>query len=290
VLVLLEPMVGQRILYNPFSGRTQGRSEAESRARAAEIWGEIYGHQPQVLLRTASAAITLSSCAPGLGKRGYSVKTTVEAQQTLEKYLSEHEDPELESILRQTHPLGLQGGADPSVPFLLIEDASLARDMGTSRMQIESRRWKQSSYTRSARDAAELDAGAESVTVYAASSPFELRDRLPLASLFESQDRPEQLPYISWNYLRELTYAQGMHLSLQPFLLREYARHVADLWQTEYGHRPTVHAITAVSLNFRPTQAVVDPEADLASVPLTRLRHNSWILQLRDARIPRPAL
>src|SRR5581483_8802684 len=137
VLVLLEPMVGQRILYNPFSGRSEGRPEAESRARAGEIWREIYGHPPQVLLRTASATATLSSCAPGLGKRGYPVKTTAEAQQTLEKYLSEHEDPELESILRQTHPLGLQGGPNPSVPFLLIEDASLTRNMGTRRMQVE---------------------------------------------------------------------------------------------------------------------------------------------------------
>ena len=288
LLVLLEPTVGPRILYNPFAGRAQGWSEAESRARVAQLWQETYSHPPQVLLRTAPATATLSSCAPVLAKRGYVVKTTVEAKETLDKYLADHDDPELESILRQTHPLGLQGGLDPPVPFLLIEDASLAHNLGTRKMRLEPHRWKPGSCTRCPRDSAELNAGGQPAIIYtAAPSLFDLRDLLPQASLLELQDQPEQLPFISWDYLRELTYAQGMHLSLQPFLLREYARHVAGLWQNEYGRRPAVHAATAVSLNFRPTQSVVDPQADLASVPLAHLHHNPWIVQLQYPRIPR---
>jgi hypothetical protein len=73
---------------------------------------------------------------------------------------------------------------------------------------------------------------------------------------------------------------------MQPFLLREYAYHIADLWQQSYGRRPVVHAQTAVSLNFRPSQPIVDAKADLASVPAALFRHNQWIVQLRDPRIP----
>jgi hypothetical protein len=41
-----------------------------------------------------------------------------------------------------------------------------------------------------------------------------------------------------------------------------------------------------VSLNFRPPQAVVDPEADLAEVRVSHVSHNPWIKDLQVARIP----
>jgi hypothetical protein len=290
LLVLLEPMVGQRILYNPFAAMTQGRTEAESRRRVSEIWQEIYGHQPQGVLRTAPATATLSSCAPLLRSRGYAIRTTVEVEQLLQKLLAEHEERELASILRQTHPLGLQGGPDPPVPFLLIEDSSLARKAGSPAMEVESAYWKRCSYTRSRRDTFNVNVGGEPLVIYMGAAAFALREHLPQAALFDSQDHPEQSPYIWWNYLHELTYAEGMHLSMQPFLLREYSRHIAELWESSTGRRPIVRAQTAVSLNFRPSQQVVDPKADLATVRLAFLRHNSWIRQLDYPRIPKAGL
>jgi hypothetical protein len=66
---------------------------------------------------------------------------------------------------------------------------------------------------------------------------------------------------------------------------------VASLWEQEYGRRPKVHALTTeMSLNGRPHQLLVDPSADLASVPASWFRHNSWIKDLEMPRIPRDAL
>jgi len=287
VFVLLEPRIGQRILYNPFARSKTGRSEAESRARLTQIWQELYGHPPQVVLRTASPTETLSACAATLRARGYSVNSTLEAEQLFEKLVAERDERDLTSILRQTHPLALNSGGAAATPFLLVEDPPLARDPGTARMKVQSSCWARSSYTRCRRDSLDVNVGGEPLVIYTGADPFELKDCLPQASIFESQDHPERLAYICWNYLRELTLGEGMHLSMQPFLLREYARHIADLWEPEYGRRPTVHAETAVSLNFRPTQPVVDPQADLASVSLSRLRHNTWIKNLECPRIPR---
>jgi len=81
-----------------------------------------------------------------------------------------------------------------------------------------------------------------------------------------------------------------VHTSLQAFYLRRYARRVASLWEEEYARRPAVHALTKVSLNGRPHQLLVDPNVDLASVPVTWFGHNSWIKDLETPRIPREAL
>ena len=286
VFILVEPLVGQRILYNPFAGVASGRTEAESRARVRDIWQEIYHRQPQVVLRTASTTETLSACAPALRARGYAVKTTVEAKAKLEELLAKGEERELASILRQTHPLGLQGGSDPPVPFLLIEDASLAHNPGTVRMRVEPSRWHQSASTRSPRDSTQIEQVGQPLTIYTGTEPFEMRESLPQAAIFDSQAHPEQLPRVWWNYLHELTFAQGANVSMQPFLLREYARHVAEFWQQTYGHWPKVYADTAVSLNFRPPQPLVDPNVDLASVSVAHFRHNPWIRDLEHRRIP----
>ena len=286
LIVLLEPMLGQRILYNPYSGNPAGWSEAESRTRVQGLWLELYGHAPQVVLRTASPTDTLSACAATLRARGYSVKTTLETEQKLDEMLAQGEERELTSIMRQTHPLALHGGSIPAKPFLLIEDGSLTHDAGTARMRVDLARWRQNNFTRCPRDTLDVNVGFQPLVIYTGSTPFELKDQLPTATIFDSQDHPEELARISWNYLRELTSAEGMHLSMQPFLLRTYARHIARLWQDDYGHRPIVKAETAVSLNFRPLQPVVLPEADLASVKLARLHHNAWIKDLECARIP----
>ena len=123
--------------------------------------------------------------------------------------------------------------------------------------------------------------------IYTGLAPdFELKDLLPSANIREREDQPDSPPRIAWNYLDELTVSQGMHISTQPFLLRQYARHVADLWEEDYGHRPKVYAQTQVSLNGRPFQPLVDAHADLASVRASWLTHNPWIRNLETPRIP----
>jgi len=115
-----------------------------------------------------------------------------------------------------------------------------------------------------------------------------LSPSLPLASLvrFEPGGRTE----VYWNIEKDLTVSKGIHISNQAFYLRRYDRRLASLWQQEYGRRPKVRAITAVSFNGRPHQLLVDPEADLASVPVHWMRHNQWIRDLEMDRIPRSSL
>jgi hypothetical protein len=45
-----------------------------------------------------------------------------------------------------------------------------------------------------------------------------------------------------------------------------------------------------MSLNGRPHQELVDPRADLASVPYTWYWRDPWVRDLRVPRIPREAL
>jgi len=154
-------------------------------------------------------------------------------------------------------------------------------------MRVVPARWAKVAYLRCRRDSMNVNVGGPPLVIYTGSSPFELKDMLPEASIFDSQEHPEAIAYVSWNYLKDLTYSEGMHLSMQPFILREYARHIAEQWELANGRRPVIRADTAVSLNFRPAQRLVDPEADLASVKMFRFRHNPWIRDLETRRIPR---
>jgi hypothetical protein len=125
------------------------------------------------------------------------------------------------------------------------------------------------------------------LVIYTLEYGFDTADLFPAPSIFDSQSQPDQLPFVAWDYMKELTASKGMHISTQPFLLRRYARRVADLWQAQYGRRPSVYAATSLSLNGRPLQPVVDPNADLAAVPVRWFGHNPWVLDLEAKRIPR---
>src|SRR5690606_415133 len=128
---------------------------------------------------------------------------------------------------------------------------------------------------------------AQSVVHVATVEDARVAALLPMAFIMDVLDQPARLPMIRWNSGRDLTASKYMHTSAQPFYLRRYARRVADLWYEQYGRRPSVHALTQVSLNGRPHQPLVDPSADLASVDVSWLSHNPWILQMETERIPR---
>lgn len=65
-----------------------------------------------------------------------------------------------------------------------------------------------------------------------------------------------------------LTSWQYSAMTGRPELLRQYAVHLADTVDRD-GERPQVFADTAVSLNGRPTQQLLDPSVDLASQEAT---------------------
>jgi hypothetical protein len=82
----------------------------------------------------------------------------------------------------------------------------------------------------------------------------------------------EPRTYVTENQLDEM--------ATRPDMIQQLARHVADDLERRGLGRMAVHVRAEVSLNGRPPQPMIDPRADLASVPRD-LRHASWILPLR---------
>jgi hypothetical protein len=70
-------------------------------------------------------------------------------------------------------------------------------------------------------------------------------------------------------------------METRPDMLQQFARHVADDLERRGLGRMAVHTRAEVSLNGRAPQPMIDPRADLGSVPRD-LRHASWILPLRS--------
>ena len=286
IAVVLEPMIGERVVYNPFAGSKGGRVEAASRDRLNHIWQELYRRQPQKAVRTYAPSQVLTAYARALQSKGYAVRSYDEIMEVLKKLYGQAANAQIIPVFREMNPFGIESEISSTSPFLVIEDASLIRETPAQPGRIDANAWVNGSYTRGEKDLAYVHVGKEPLVIHTGDFGLETKDLLPQAAIFDSLDPVPRLPSISWNYLKELTYAQGMHISMQPFLLRQYARHVATLWQTDYGRRAAVHALTVVSLNGRPFQQLVDPDADLASVSASWFCHHSWIRQLQTPRIP----
>ncbi|XXT19716.1 HTTM domain-containing protein [Sorangium sp. So ce429] len=64
-----------------------------------------------------------------------------------------------------------------------------------------------------------------------------------------------------------LTDRQLGEMCTRPDMIVDFARHVADRWQEDFGVRPVVTAKVVASLNGGPFRDLVDPTRDLASLP-----------------------
>jgi uncharacterized membrane protein YphA (DoxX/SURF4 family) len=287
LLVTLEPMVGERILFNPLAGSASGPVEAQSRQRVDVLWRQLYGHPPEAVLTTLPLPQTFAACAAVLKARGYTINTGDEIFALLDKLVSQGEDRELLDILARMAPFALEGApVAPNSPFLLIQDSAVLKKTGSTKLRIDAARWATGPATRSPRDSLIAHSGGEPMVVYTGAGISELRPLLPQAIVSDTLENPARGVWISWNYRTELAISQAMHMSTQPFLLRQYARHVALIWEKQHGRRPVIHGSSQVSLNGRPFQVQVAPDADLASVEVSRIRHNPWIRQLETPRIP----
>jgi len=277
IFVSLEPIVGERFIYNPFAGPGINRTEAASLQRVRSLWQSLYGHQPQAIHSTFGLTSLLNSIAEGLRAGGNSqeaaevTRLTAEAGHGSSDLLDllmgfHHRDKagEMTPFFRSLAPFALAGEPFKSGPFLVIEDPPLL--------------------------ASQRHPSDEPLLIYTTDLGPEVKELLPQVCIFDSQEPPGTPPYIWWNSPKDLTDSKLMHISTQSFFLRRYARRVAEIWQRDYGRRPIVHAVTSMSFNGRPPQPMVDPAADLATVPVLWLRHNPWIKDLETARIPASAI
>jgi len=277
IFVSLEPIIGERFIYNPFAGSGANRTGAAAEQRVRSLWQGLYGRQPQALRSTVGLAYFLGSFAEGLRAGGNGQEAAEVARLAAQ---ASHAGPDLLNLLMELHhrdktgemtaffgslvPFALDGEPLKPEPFLVIEDPPVL--------------------------AALHKAAGQPLIIYTGDLGPEVKDLLPQVCIFDSQDNPGAPPYLWWNSPKDSTASMLINISTQPFYLRRYARRVAELWQRDYGRRPIIHARTSMSFNGRPFQPMVDPDADLATVPIAWLRHNSWIKDLETARIPAAAI
>lgn len=309
IVVLREPMAGERIIFNPVPSGARTVNEALERARA--IWNALYGRTPYFAAPPVPIEGVLHSIADGLKAGGQPVEAgqmqtliPLAAQlgnsspaeraselgrisAALARLCSLDGGGELKPFLRRLPPFAFHPQSNSSALFLVIEDKPLFDDQ--KNFHLSRSIWKQGPATLAAHSSFQ-NIGAEPLVIFTEQPGPEARDTLPEACVMDRQDHPEAPPEIWWNTIRDASISKALHISTQPFYLRRYARRVAALWETAYHRRPAVTAATALSLNGRPHQELVDPTADLASVTVSYFRHNRWVRDLQTGRIPRAAL
>lgn len=315
IVVLLEARQGERILYNP-AANPGLHAEAAIRERIGSIWQELHGRPPDAIHpgeSLAQAFDTLAATLPASGptsqaaqakalaaslkqiERGTlppaeAMRTVRGVRQMLKDLGTGATQGQLASALRTLNPFALEGAGLGSGTFYWIEDAALFTRADQTPRQISRSAWKNGEAMRSPRRPSDRALGSEALVVCTGDVGIDAKELLPQVCLFDAQANAQQPPYLWWNSPRDLTGSKGLHVSIQAFFLRRYAQRVATYWEKEYGRRPVVNASTAVALNGRPHQLLVDPEVDLASVPVRWFRHNPWIRDLEMKRIPREVL
>lgn len=317
VLVVLEPILGERVIYNPLAGPPGIRNEADARQRVRDLWMQTYGRAPAAIHAAESLTQVLGGVSKGLALGGLrqeaaqvdsltaraaqldlsaadtptSLATRRAIRMMFQDFRARDPRGEMLPYFQKIVPFALERQAPAAGRFLVIEDPQLFEPGGnTNGQRILVSAWKGGPHTGGSRTANDVYVGAQPLVVHMGDIAEEAKTRLPLTCLLDSQDQPAQPPQIYWNGLRDLPASKLMHISNQAFYLRRYARRVADLWQSENGRRPAVRAQTAVSLNGRPYQSLVDPKVDLASVPVKWFGHNEWVNDLEMKRIPREVL
>jgi len=312
IVTVLDPLVGERLLFNPVP--SGARAPEAARRRLDTLWQALHGRAPAGVEATRGFPEVLQAMSAALAAAGRAEEAAAYAALAAQvARLERGELPPAEAArtvtavgtrlrdvpgraglmreLRRLHPFALEGEPPPSAPFLVVDDPALFEPVPAGEpARVRQAAWVSGPGTRPRGPVARVDNGAEPRLVFFGDLGPAERHLLPQAYLLDWLHRPGQPPRIAWNSLRDLNESKLLHISNQAFYLRRYARRVAALWTASHGRRPAVHAVTAMSLNGRPHQELVDPRADLASVPYTWYWRDPWVRDLRAPRIPREAL
>jgi hypothetical protein len=298
IVVLHEPFVGQRILYNPLAAAAP-QDEAAQRQRIESLWQERFGRSPRIIptrpldqiLSALRSAIEQGSDGSRLQVLSVPFHQHLLAAQQVEIFLR---DPNLDETtvtlaagklqelfarlqaepnqqirrafleaLVQLRPFAGQGALDQSAPFLVIFDEKMHRP-GQGTMLVQ-----------------DLDSWYRE-PVFLDLERIEPGHLAPLGQIILLERIPGQ-PELIWNYDTELQSIQIKPLRNFGYLQHQYAQHIADRWQARFGRRPAIYVSSHTKLNQHPMQSLVDPRVDLARAPITHFGHNDWILPHRRA-------
>jgi hypothetical protein len=290
LVVVYEPLLGERISLNPWSDQSPPLAELKSRMRQA--WLRIYGREPKLIetrrLRDAVASLvarlttdrlTLSTVQrselrkildelESTAQRAIRVPADLERRSAdLERCLSTllgiHQiRTDVREELAAIQPFALQGNEDWLGPACLVVDAQLVVADERQRGRIDRDQWRHDH------------------RVLVDTQRLTRTGWLGLPIVYPIS-RDGQLS-LEWNPARELHSHQVKNLYQLPFMMHQYARRIRRLWESDWGRTPAVYASSnCVAFNSRNPQTIVDPAADLAAVDLKLFGHNAWILPLR---------
>lgn len=304
-VVVFEPFHGERVLFNPLAGSLgENPTLQQATDRVNGLWQKQYGRVPQLVVTKSRAEVfdeidELLRDKSSIGELRNSALQARKLADVVPKAIKNRApegplmllafrqhlknlayDPQygeaIRQILRQGPPLLSHGAPAIDARFVEIYDDALMVRSDDGFVTLDRTQWK--------------DAWPLSYVVF-----FDLgaytdvqRSALPLSFIHRELDGTY---YIRWNPAAELRPHQEQLMKSQPLLCRQYARHVADRWEEIYQRRPAVYFDNKVAMAPYGFQPNIDPEIDLASVPLNVFGHNSWILPLdrsvaRDANDP----
>ena len=315
--IVLETVLGERIIYNPYSGRSVSHPDDVAARRVRSVWKEMYGREPTVIVPKSvsqtvdaivqacrEASIAKKECdeleplkdrvesfEKGLATPKEAGATLRQVQMLIRAMLGdETASLVVRPIVRTMYPVALHGESRRPTAFFLIEDPEVVVEEADGTTRISRCEWKHGVSTRQPGIPFDEYVGPAPVIVYMAALGADIKHLLPRAYISDTHGNKNIAPSIGWNSLRDMNMSKFMHASGQAFYLRRYARRVASIWEEKCGRRPAVYATSAVSYNGRPHQKLVEPDADLARVAVNWFSHNDWIRDLEMSRIPREAI
>ena len=306
-LVVYQPLVGERIVWNPAgAAAVDGTDAIQRRQRAQQQWERLFGAAPRMAPAIGLGEFT-ARIADRLRRRNHRQAALAPLIQQLQRFAAElarastgentsarraaqlamlrrvvselAASPEHRSytqrLLAQLEPFALQGArraaTSPSETSgegtYFVQDIRLLRRDRSGDQRVDRQRWE--------------SAHGRPCTVYVdflrlGGSGWQ---RLPREMLFvDSRHRPGVLI----NPHAAMIQRTVRIMAARPYMIHQYVNHVARQWQSRFARRPRIYVDSFMALNRRPMQRLIAPGVDLAAAPLWLLRHNPWILPLRQ--------
>ncbi|MCC9600307.1 HTTM domain-containing protein [Stieleria sp. JC731] len=293
--VTFEPSLGTRVIYNsPNTGQATEESRSTEREKLSKLWRSAFGGEPKIE-QTISLAEALQATRQRVREADFAErfgKSSVDAMLALVTELDQmlvardqiespsevsqvaltnrlHQlyqsplFPDLQPIFSRLHPFLLQGANFTGERFLVLSVPGSKTPLDRSSLLKLS--------------------GDAPYVVWIDFSRLRPVDWRGLPESFVTfEDRKLN---VMWNHFHELNSHQLEQFTVRPRLIQQYARHIADRWESATGRRPEVRASSYIMLNYHFPRPLVDPQVDLAAVSYVPFKHNPWILPRSSERI-----